>query len=182
MSAHRASAILLRLAAITACTIAGAAWLAYKGPVPVVRITTPLAEMAPFWYMILAFPVLGMLMADLVDLYRTRRIDRLSVELAVQIALIVVISNLRLGIRIPLSGHALLTAYFIARRWWLRPYHPQQSAFELGTAVVIFGLIAYPKLAWWNDPITLCAGIAVGLVLAKISQWITASYLNTEPR
>jgi hypothetical protein len=175
-------ALLLRLAIIAACTLAGAAWLVHKGPVPVVRITTPVAEMAPFWYMVLAFPVLGMLVADLVDLYRSRGIDRLSIELAVQIALIVAISNLRLGIRIPLSGHALLAAYFIARRWWLRPYHPQQSTLEVPTAVVIFCFIAYPKLVWWNDPVTLCTGLAAGLFLAKISQWITASHLRTEPR
>jgi hypothetical protein len=60
----------VRVAIILATTLAGAAWLAHKGPVPVIRITTPLPEMAPFWYMLLAFSVLGMLVADLVDLWR----------------------------------------------------------------------------------------------------------------
>ena len=59
-----------RVAIILATTLAGAAWLAHKGPVPVIRITTPLPEMAPFWYMLLAFPVLGMLVADLFELWR----------------------------------------------------------------------------------------------------------------
>lgn len=172
----------LRLAIITACILAGAAWLIHKGPVPVVRITTPLPEMAPFWYMVLAFPVLGMLMADLVDLYRVRGIDRLSVELAVQIALIVTVSNLRLGIRLPISGHALLVAYFIGRRWWLRPYSPRQSAIELVAALAILALIAYLKLIWWDDPVTLCIGLAAGLLLAAISQRITASHRRTELR
>lgn len=182
MSLATSATRLLRLTIITACTFAGAAWLVHKGPVPVVRITTPLAEMAPFWYMLLAFPVLGMLMADLVDLYRDRGIDRLSIELASQIAVIVAISNLRLGIRIPLSGHALLAAYFIGRRWWLRPYPPPQNQVELAVAVAIFGLIAYPKLIWWNDPVTLCTGLASGLLLAAISQRITASHQRTQLR
>jgi hypothetical protein len=96
-----------------------------KGPVPVIRITTPLAEMAPFWYMLLAFPVLGMLVADLFDLWRARGLSLPTVELGLQIALIVALSSLRLGVRIPLSGHALLAdgriassiAYFFVPCW-----------------------------------------------------------------
>lgn len=176
------SAHLLRLTLIAACTLTGAAWLIHKGPVPVVRITTPLPEMAPFWYMVLAFPILGMLVADLVDLHRARGVDRLVVELAIQIALIIAVSNLRLGIRLPISGHALLVAYFIGRRWWLRPYPPRQNGVELMVAVAVLGLIAYPKLIWWNDPVTLCIGLAAGLFLAVISRRITASHRRTELR
>ena len=182
MHAQVTSALLPRLAITVAMTLAGTAWLVHKGPVPVIRITTPLPEMAPFWYMVLAFPVLGMLVADLVDLYRARGIDRLSVELAIQIALIVAVSNLRFGIRLPISGHALLVAYFIGRRWWLRPYPPRQNVGELAVALVIFGLIAYPKLIWWNDPVTLCIGLAAGLLLGAISRRITASHRRTELR
>jgi hypothetical protein len=72
---------LVRKAILLATTLAGAAWLAHKGPVPVIRITTPLPERAPFWYMLLAFPVLGMLVADLFDLWRARGISLPTVEL-----------------------------------------------------------------------------------------------------
>ena len=68
---------------ILACTLAGAAWLIHTGPMPVIRISTPLPVMAPTWYMLLAFPVLGMLVADLVDLWRWRGLDRVSAELGV---------------------------------------------------------------------------------------------------
>ncbi|HSJ52950.1 MAG TPA: hypothetical protein VLC52_04315, partial [Anaerolineae bacterium] len=89
-------------------TLAGALWLYAKGPVPVVRGTTPLEEMAPFWYMVSAFPVLGMLVADLVLLLLRYGLDRRSVELAFQLAVLLLISNARLGIRLPISGHPLL--------------------------------------------------------------------------
>jgi hypothetical protein len=96
-----------RLAIILATTLAGAAWLAHKGPVPVIRITTPLSETAPFWYMLLAFPVLGMLVADLFDLWRVRGLSLPTVELGLQIALIVALSSLRIGVREQVSGDCL---------------------------------------------------------------------------
>jgi hypothetical protein len=155
---------------ILACTLAGAAWLIHTGPLAVLRVSTPLPVMAPFWYMLLAFPVLGMLVADLVDLWRLRGLDRASAELAFTIVLILVLSSLRLGARIPLSGHALLTAYFIARRLLFRALPPRQSRWEIAAAVGALAVIAYPKLFWWRDPLTLVAGTAAGALLAGVSR------------
>jgi len=155
---------------ILACTLAGAAWLIHTGPLAVIRVSTPLPVMAPFWYMLLAFPVLGMLIADLVDLWRLRGLDRASAELALTIVLILVLSSLRLGARIPLSGHALLTAYFIARRLLFRALPPRQSRWETAAAVGALAVIAYPKLFWWRDPLTLVAGMAAGVLLAGVSR------------
>jgi hypothetical protein len=162
-----------RLLLILACTLAGAAWLIYRGPMPVIRITTPLPVMAPTWYMLLAFPVLGMLVADLADLWQLRGLDRVSAELGVLIVLIIALSSLRLGARIPLSGHALLTTYFIARRLLFRALLPRQSRWEVAAAVGALGAITYPKLLWWNDPVTLLAGITAGALLAGIS-WLVS--------
>jgi hypothetical protein len=158
---------------ILAFTLAGAAWLIHMGPMPVIRITTPLPVMAPTWYMLLAFPVLGMLVADLVDLWQLRSLDRVSAELGVMIVLIIALSSLRLGARIPLSGHALLTTYFIARRLLFRALLPRQSGWEVAAAVGALGAIAYPKILWWNDPVTLLAGITAGALLAGIS-WLVS--------
>jgi hypothetical protein len=43
----------------------------------------------------------------------------------------VALSSLRLGIRIPLSRHALLVAYFLIRRLWLRNVPLRQSRLEV---------------------------------------------------
>lgn len=167
-----AGPVLLRIAIILATTLAGAAWLIHQGPMAVVRITTPLPEMVPFWYMVLAFPVLGMLVADWVDLLRVRGLSLPTVELALQIAVIVGLSSARLGARIPLSGHSLLVAYFLFRRGLLRSVPPKQSRVEVWIAVAVLGAIAYPKLVWWDDPVTMLSGIAVGGLLASVSRFV----------
>jgi hypothetical protein len=125
--------------------------------------------------MLLAFPVLGMLVADLVDLWRLRGLDRVSAELALTILLILALSSLRLGARIPLSGHALLTAYFIARRLLFRALPPRQSRWETSVAVAALAAIAYPKLFWWRDPLTLLTGMAAGVLLAGVSRLLVRS-------
>jgi hypothetical protein len=168
----RPGSVPFRVAIILATTGAGALWLIHKGPVPVVRITTPLPEITPFWYMLLAFPVLGMLVADWMDLARLRGLDLATAELGCQIALIVGLSAVRLDSRIPLSGHALLIAYFLLRRLWLRNVPPPQSRLEIWLAAGALGGVAYPKLMWWDDPVTLLAGIGAAGGLAAISGWV----------
>ncbi len=161
---------LFRLGIVLACTAAGAAWLAWKGPTPVIRITTPLAEPAPFWYMLSAFPVLGFLVADLLDLYRREGLRRGTVELAFQIALLVALSSLRLGVRLPISGHALLLSYFLFRRRLFGPSATRWHRIEWLIGLGLLAVVAYPKLFWWRDPVTLLTGIALGAVLAAVSR------------
>jgi hypothetical protein len=149
-------------------------------PMAVIRITTPLPEMAPFWYMLLAFPVLGMLVADLFDLWRDRGISLPTADLGLQIALIVALSSLRLGVRIPLSGHALLVAWFLFRRLRLRNAPPRQSRLEVWIAAGVLAAVAWPKLFWWDDPVTL-AGIGAAALLATISRWLVAGVPPIDP-
>jgi len=167
----RSSGIALRIFLVGVCTLAGGVWLVFQGPIPVIRVTTPLPETAPFWYMLLAFAILGLLLADLLDLYRLRGVNPSTVELAFQIGLILVLSSARLGARIPLSGHSLLVSYFISRRLLLRSIPPSQSSLEVWLACGVLAAIAYPKLVWWKDPVTLFAGIAAGALLAVFSRW-----------
>jgi hypothetical protein len=162
---------MIRISIVGLCTLAGAAWLLFQGPMLVVRIMTPLPETVPFWYMLLAFPILGLLLADLLDLYRSRGIAPSTVELAFQIILIIALSSARLGARIPVSGHSLLISYFIFRRLLLRSLQPKHSPFEVWLGVGVLGAVAYPKLAWWNDPVTLFAGITAGALLGTFSYW-----------
>jgi hypothetical protein len=159
-----------RIAVILAVSAVGAAWLIATGPVLVIRITTPIAEYAPFWYMFLAFPLLGMLVADIRDAWRPAGPHRAWLWLAVRIGLVVGISNLRLGVFLPISGHALLAAFLVTLRLRERPWDPghrsPRRAMEATVAAGILLVIAYVKLAWWTDPITLGCGVVLGAGLA----------------
>jgi len=109
--------LVLRAVVVVAVTAAGAAWLAAKGPVKVIIGTREIDEFAPTWYMLAAFPVLGMLLADVLDaLLACGLFAKRTVVLGASAALLVVVSNLRLGIRLPISGHVLLMTYFLALR------------------------------------------------------------------
>lgn len=163
----------LRPVICVACTLTGAAWLVWQGPMPVLRGITPMPEMAPFWYMLLAFPVLGLLVADLVDLSRNRGFSPPTFELAAQIALIVGLSSARLGALLPLSGHALLFSYFVFRRLLVGTASRGQSVAEVWLAAGCLAATAYPKLFWWDDPATLVAGIAIGVLFAGFSGWFS---------
>jgi hypothetical protein len=52
---------------------------------------------------------------------------------------------------------------------------PPRRAAELAVAAVLLAAIAYPKLFWWDDPITFLVGIAVGALLAGVSRWVAGS-------
>jgi hypothetical protein len=169
---HDRWSLIFRLGVVIACTLAGWIWLALQNPIPVISVTTPLAETAPFWYMLLAFPILGLLMADLPDLYRSEGFSRLTMELAFQIIWIVLLSSARLSVRLPLSGHILLVSYFVARRFLLPSLPSGLSRAELWLGLGALAAIAYPKLFWWNDPVTLLTGMALGAALAVVSRWI----------
>lgn len=171
----------IRTAVILACTAAGIAWLVHRGPRPVIRIMTPIDEPAPFWYMLSAFPVLGMLVADAVDIFLADGFTLSLIELSSQIIVLIGLSSLRLGIYLPISGHALLVGYFIFRRLFIPPASPVQNRIELGVAFVVLIIIAYPKLFWWTDPITLTVGIVVGLIQAEMSRRFEAVLRKRRP-
>jgi len=151
----------------------GALWLTRTGPVPVIRITTPLEEHAPFWYMLSPFPILGMLVAELVGTAVTSAVRRRSIELTCAIAILVIVSHFRLAFCLPLSGHSFLLSYFILRRAFLDHTPIPSRHAELWIAVGMFIVMLYIKLAWWTDPITLAVGSAAGAVLFWVSRIVT---------
>lgn len=155
---------LLRIASIGGCVAFGLLWLQITGPVAVLRITTVLKQEAPFWYMISAFPVLGMLVADFLKLIRKKATPD-AIELAVQMVLIVAISNARLGLHLPISGHFLVLSFFMTRR--LQNNETRGShALEFTYCVLTFSALSYVKLIWWTDPVTLSCGAILGLGMA----------------
>ena len=160
-------------AAVT--TLVGAVYLAWKGPVPVVRVFDTLPIDAPLWYMLTAFPVLGLLGADLLALARTRRWSH-AIELCIQLALIVALSQGRLELRIPVSGHALLFSCFVLRRAWeFEPRTPHRQL-ELGLGIGLLAMVCGVKLLWWRDPVTLLVGIATAAAITWIGRWVLTNH------
>ncbi|UCE65705.1 MAG: hypothetical protein JSU85_12710 [Candidatus Zixiibacteriota bacterium] len=158
-----------RLIIIIFVSLIGALWLIIKDPIPVIRGTTALDEIVPFWYMVSAFPVLGMLVADLLSAFKKSGFARHTVLLFSQIFILMLISNIRLSLKIPISGHAFLFAFFIFNRIFTRDFENLFSRVELTFTITLLLIIGYIKLAWWNDPLTLFIGIIAGVALALIT-------------
>jgi len=158
---------ILRFIIILAVTIVGALWLYIKGPIPVIRGTTALDEIVPFWYMVSAFPVLGMLVADLLASLGKYRFGRRTILLFSQIFILVVISNIRLSLKIPISGHAFLFSFFIFYRIFGKDIKDTFQKAEFAVVIMLLLIISYIKLAWWNDPLTLSVGLVAGIALAS---------------
>lgn len=157
-----------RIATAVAVTLAGAGWLWLVGPRPVIVVTTATPETVPTWYMLTAFPVLGMLVADLIPLLRHWDRGIRALELGAQIGILVAVSGGRLAIRLPIGGHALLFAYFITRRLLERRWTTEGDRLELAAAAVFLVTTAHTKLLWWADPITLGLGGALGVTMAVV--------------
>jgi len=157
-----------RLIVILVITFTGALWLYTKGPIPVIRGTIALDEIVPLWYMLSAFPVLGMLVADFLAAIVKYHFGRRTIVLFSQIFLLVIISNIRLSLKIPISGHAFLFAFFILHRIFARDFNGLSSRAELIFTVALLLIIGYIKLVWWTDLLTLSVGIISGIVLASI--------------
>jgi len=160
----------IRWGVVAFTTALGAAWLLYKGPTPVVRATTPLSETTPFWYMLSAFPVLGMLLADLVFLLAVHGFGCAVIELGLQVVFLVAASSLRLTLRLPISGHILLFAYFLLRRFLVgAPTSNNTARIEVVFALLSYAVASYVKLFRWSDPITWAVGAAAAGAMALVS-------------
>jgi hypothetical protein len=120
--------------------------------------------------MLSAFPFLGMLIADLFDLYRDTGFSRQTVELTCILIAIVVLSNLRLGIRLPISGHSLVVSYFLFNRFFVGRNRNGISRIEILLGIFVLAVLTYIKLFWWTDPITLGLGCILGFSFALTSK------------
>jgi hypothetical protein len=49
---------------------------------------------------------------------------------------------------------------------------PRQSRLEVWIAAGVLAAVAWPKLFWWDDPVTLLTGIGAAALLAVISGWV----------
>jgi hypothetical protein len=65
-----------------------------------------------------------------------------------------------------------VVAYFLFRRRWLRNVPWWQSRLEVWIAAGVLAAVAWPKLFWWDDPVTLLTGMGAAALLAAISGWV----------
>lgn len=158
--------VAIRLSIIAAVTVAGGLWLHHTGPHPVIRGMTVTDEYAPLWYMLTALPVLGVLVADVVDAIRSR-VYRESVVLAVATVAIVGLSAGRLSLFLPISGHALVVTFVVVLRVARRS--GPKALLELVVSVGLLAVITYMKLVVWRDPITLGVGVGIGVLFAVVT-------------
>lgn len=169
---------LLRAAIISAATLLGWAWLAAKGPVKVLVGSTEIDEFAPTWYMLSAFPVLGMVAADMLDLALRRGLfARDTLLFGACAAVVVGLANLRLGARLPISGHVLLLSFFLVLRIVAR----RRSKFdfgELAAALAILVAVSAIKLLRWRDWTTWSVGLLAGAALAALAAYFLKTPLT----
>ncbi|HWM92254.1 MAG TPA: hypothetical protein VN493_15925 [Thermoanaerobaculia bacterium] len=48
---------------------------------------------------------------------------------------------------------------------------PRQSRLEVWIGAGVLAAVAWPKLFWWDDPVTLLVGIGAAALLAAVSGW-----------
>lgn len=165
----RSATLAVRLLIILLVTAVGVVWLNQRGPLPVMRGTLPLPETVPEWYMLSAFPILGMLVADLVLLFLRTGPSLRTLELGFQIALLVTLSSMRIATAILLSGHVLLFTYFVVRRALVPFPETDVRRIEFGIGLALFCLISYVKLFWWLDWVTFLVAGVLGTLMACLS-------------
>jgi hypothetical protein len=110
-----------------------------------------------------------MLIADLFSLHARRGFDRSTLELGFQIAVLVLVSNARLVLRLPISGHSLLFAYFVLRRLFIHIPEHGLAQVECMIAAFLFAITSYVKVVQWSDPLTVITGIVLAVVLMAVS-------------
>ena len=157
-----------RVLVILSATAAGVLFMRWLGEWPVIPGSQTWTESVHYWYMLAAFPVLGMLAADFLDLALSgQRLQ--AAELEIMLVILVLVSFIRLANFVPVSGHMLLLTYFLVRRLLLRsPAHAGQWL-EWGIVLGLCVPFIYLKLAWWDDSQGLFFGVLFGAGLAVIS-------------
>ena len=162
---------LLHLIGAGALTLAGFFWLSWRGPTPVMRGAEALDIAVPFWYMILAFPFFGVLLAES-WLERQSAAGRI---LLAQTVVIFLISAARLALHIPVSGHVLLLSFFLL---WSMMRYEQPYLTEFLLALGALALVLYTKVFVWQDAMTAALGVALALVI----RWAGQKFLSGEER
>lgn len=171
LAEHDPTLDLKRLVIVMAAMVAGAFWLQILGPMGVFPRWGPFPVPTAYIFQLSAFVCLGLLSADLYSLWQRHGMGRRSIELALMIVLMVLLSSARVWLDAPLSGHSLLFLYFIVRRLTLGAPSEKYARRELALALVLFLPNTYVKIFGWHDPGSFAVGAIVGILLAATS-WL----------
>jgi len=148
-------------------TLTGAIWLIWQGPQPVMRGSEVLAIAVPFWYMLLAFPFFGVLLAES-WLERNTTAGRI---LFTQTLALFLLSATRLALHIPVSGHILLLVFFLL---WSLSRREQPYLTEFVITLVALALLLYTKIIVWQDWTTVIWGVALAFLIWLPGQLVSA--------
>lgn len=129
------------------------------GPVPVWVGLEQTVRIAPPSYLASAGLPFGILMAEALIDFRYFRFTLSGLLPLFMLLLLIGFGTIRFPLRLPISGHGLIVAYFLL--------HHLQERREGKTWKLLIGLLvlvhcAYYKLFVWNDPSSLLIGIGLG--------------------
>lgn len=142
----------------TAC---GCVLVAMTHPMRAVGAHGALDHDVPALYMLNAFPFFGILWADFVMAWRAAPRERATRVLGVQVGAVALFAVLRLGLRVPISGHAVLLAFVVLHGWdWPRT---TLRRVEWWAAAATLGWVLWMKWVMWHDFVTSVAGLIVAL-------------------
>lgn len=153
----------LHIGCAAVATGIGATGLWIHGPLPVTVTHYALEHVAPFWYMLAAFPFYGALAGE--ALWHRREGHRRDAGvLAAQLLALGLLGMLRLVLRVPISGHVMLQGFFVAELHRAPAGRLRQVELVAGFA----GLAGFLwiKLVEWQDWITPPAGLAAAAFVA----------------
>lgn len=164
---HRTQHAPAKLIIALGSTLLGAIWLWIKDPIPVILGSTATEAVAPWWYMLSAFPVLGLLLFDGWTMLHENGLRGKTIGFGAEVMLVVAVSFLRIELMLPISGHALLFSYALFH-WFAAS--GRRHSLELAVAAGLFLMVCGMKLFWWRDPVTLGLGVllAAALVIPRV--------------
>ncbi len=141
------------------CAVAAAIFWTVRGPMPVLRGSTPLPIPTPLGYQAPVFLPFGMLAGELAWAWLNRERAAYLASLPWQLAALCAVALIRLTLAIPVSGHAVLLAFFLLHE--LVAQHGRHLLRAL-IGLAVLTEVAYFKLMVWDDGRTLVAGLVLG--------------------
>jgi hypothetical protein len=153
------------LLGLLSATLVGGVALYLKGPLPVVVVSYATPHVAPFSYMISAFPFFGALCGELAWRWLDHRGGGF---LALQILALGLLAVGRLALQIPVSGHVVLQVFFCGFSWrsMPEPYRlPWTATGALGLAYLL-----YTKLIAWSDFVTPTTATILALLVLAVKE------------
>ncbi|MFW9991522.1 MAG: hypothetical protein ACFFD4_05645 [Candidatus Odinarchaeota archaeon] len=133
-----------------------------RGYPRVVTASATLDVLAPPIYMIPVFFPYGILLGEVIWIWREKGDQKLATVLFIECVVIGAISFLRYVTGIPFSGHMVILAFFLLHEAVTsKLQHPIRLI--IGTVVLLLTTVF--KIVIWKDPLTYILGMMLGILL-----------------